>query len=59
MKFVTTGDPKIDFLALSLRPALQTGLILGGMGIGAAIPLMVVRVPALALSRAKGARQKN
>ena len=49
VKFVTIGDPKLDFLALSLRPALQTALILGGMGIGAAIPLMLVPVPALAL----------
>ena len=59
VKFVTTGDPKLDFLALSLRPALQTALILGGMGIGAAIPLMLVPVPTLALSRPNPARENK
>ncbi len=43
VRFVTTGDPKSDFVMTALRPGLQVALLLGGMGIGLAIPLMLVR----------------
>ncbi len=43
VRFVTTGDAKSDLVLTALRPALQVALLLGGMGIGLAIPLVFVR----------------
>jgi uncharacterized membrane protein YjjB (DUF3815 family) len=43
VRFVTTGDPKSEFLVTALRPGLQVALLLGGMGVGLAVPLMFAR----------------
>jgi uncharacterized membrane protein YjjB (DUF3815 family) len=56
VRFVTTGDSRVDFVTAALRPALQVALLLGAMGVGLAIPLMFVRSPVVSWETKRKAR---